>query len=39
MLWLKNNERITLLNLAADLINHWQKERNNETDDVLKKAF
>ena len=39
MLWLTDNERITLLNLAADLINHWQKERTNETDNVLKKRF
>ena len=39
MLWLKNSERIILLNLASDLINHWQKARDYETLEDVKARF
>ena len=39
MHWLSDSERITLLNLASDIINYWQKERTNATTDVFKKRF
>ena len=39
MLWLKNSERVSLLNLASDLINHWQTTRDYETIDVLQTRF